>query len=208
MQTPDETGGKKARCPNCQNLAPIPYYSTSPLPRSPATLAQPVISTLLAGQPLNPFRDTLASPAAGVLAAPNPYVSPTNPSAAFRPPTRTEVRRRLMIPAISMLLFGAGGLIFMLLAIYATIFEARIEQFPGETIGVVGLFVAMSVPPLLMLLGAIAMLRGRNSTAAWAGSIAAVVPCSIAFPLAVPFGVWAIMVLFDPHVELVLDSWD
>jgi hypothetical protein len=88
------------------------------------------------------------------------------------------------------------------------LFEPRVENIPGETIGVGGLFVAMSVPPLLMVLGAIAMFRGRNSTAAWAGSIAAVVPCCVAFPLGVPFGIWAIVVLYDPYVELVLDSWD
>jgi hypothetical protein len=206
MQTPDEAGGKKARCPNCRAIAPIPYYST---PRSPlAAPAQHAPTALPTGQTPNPFRDAVASPVLDIAITPNPYGSPLGASDAARSLTRQEVRRKLRVPAIGLLLVGGACLALTILVLSAALFNPGAESFPGERLNVGALSVVMSIPPLLMIVGAIAMFRGRSSTAAWAGSIAAVIPCCFYFPLSVPFGIWAIAVLYDPYVELVLDSWD
>jgi len=204
IQTPDESGGKQARCPGCQTVAPIPYYSTPHAHRTPPASAAP--NALQASPQLNPFRDTVAAPNTDIAVAPSSHAPAGRPSAATRPLTRQDVRRKLLIPAIGLLLVGGACLAFMALVVASVFSESREENFPGETISMSGLFIAMSIPPLLMIIGAIAMFRGRNSTAVWAGSVAAVLPCWIGFPLAAPFGIWAIAVMFDPQVELVLDS--
>lgn len=54
---------------------------------------------------------------------------------------------------------------------------------------------------LLMLLGALNMQRMSNHRLALVGAIVALLPVHLAFPLSIPFGVWALVVLGRPEVR-------
>jgi hypothetical protein len=211
IQTPDETAGKQARCPRCLATSKIPYYSTpaSPIRLVAAEIATPSSTSNAASQP-NPFSDAFAPKVAAPVQSPsaaNPYGRPNFEREPAQFPSRGEVRRRLFVPAIGLALMGLFGLALNGLGLAVTIAH-MMEDYVSKDIGVAGMFATMIVPPLLMLIGAVAMFRGRGSRAAWAGAIAAVVPCSLGFPLSFLFGVWGLVVLMDPLADLVLGTKD
>jgi hypothetical protein len=75
LRTPDESAGKKAKCPQCGTIADVP---TEPGPGATPAPADPFAGLSASGpsastEPDNPFAD---APAAGAAAPENPYASP------------------------------------------------------------------------------------------------------------------------------------
>lgn len=69
VQTPDDSGGKKGRCPHCSHIMEIPLHSTaSPLPN--AGVASPAKP-----QPQNPTGNPFADPQPQ-MAASQPFIQP------------------------------------------------------------------------------------------------------------------------------------
>ena len=79
----------------------------------------------------------------------------------------------------------------------------------SERIGFyIGYYGAMFSPLLnviaqvVIMLGGIAMVRNKNIGLARTGAIVALIPCLSPFCIiGIPFGIWAVIVLFDPTVK-------
>lgn len=135
IRTPDEAAGKKARCPNCQQVSPVPFSSslqplnpfgeTGSQPAPPASTAPwlppadafaPQGSQHFSGPHQAPYPSPHAQPSANPFGeqlspqqAPlNPYQSPSQFATADTTPfTPEQVRARLLGPAIGMTLGAA-----------------------------------------------------------------------------------------------------
>ena len=66
---------------------------------------------------------------------------------------------------------------------------------------VVVLNLLMLAAPLLIIAGAIQMLRLRSYFMAKLAAILSLVPCGCCFLISLPFGVWGLIVLNDPSVR-------
>lgn len=128
--------------------------------------------------PDNPFADT------------NPYaVTATSPSRPIN---------RLLAPGVWLLVLS---ILSTLMCVYNFVFWtwgplAAEEQFQ-LTASWVKFYSAVLLPPsVLCLAGAVAMMRGGPRWLQWAGAGVAVVPViGPCYVLAIPFGIWAIVVL-------------
>lgn len=135
IRTPDEAAGKKARCPNCEQISPVPY--SSPLPSlnpfgdagssppqadhsapwlPPADAFAPQGPQHFSGPHQAPYPNPHAPPSAnpfGEQLSPqhtplNPYQSPSQYAALDATPlTPEQVRAKLLGPAIGMTLGAA-----------------------------------------------------------------------------------------------------
>lgn len=77
-------------------------------------------------------------------------------------------------------------------------FEAGIKMAP-----VIGwVFIVMGA---LIILGAIQMMRRRSYAMALTGTIVAMIPCSPCCFLALPFGIWSLVVLLNSEVRKVFE---
>lgn len=82
-------------------------------------------------------------------------------------------------------------------------------QNPAAAFGAkVGMLVGQILPPgvgiligLIGTIGGVQMIRRRTWALAVAGAFAAALPCTCGFPLGLPVGVWALLVLANPAVR-------
>ena len=129
IRTPDEAAGKKARCPSCQLVSPVPLSSSLPsaggfsAPLSPPSQSAPLaplgtnapawlppadaFAPQGAYQPppasTNPFGDQFGAGGGAI----SPYQSAAYAAPPELPLTAEEVRQKLVGPAIGMLLGAA-----------------------------------------------------------------------------------------------------
>jgi presenilin-like A22 family membrane protease len=59
----------------------------------------------------------------------------------------------------------------------------------------------VGVVPIISLIGAIQMLRGKSYAWSMTGTIAGMLPCSACCVLGLVFGIWALVVLNQPDVK-------
>lgn len=156
----------------------------------------------------NPFSD----------AAANPYLSPTFEaySGPLVPLTREQVRIRLLGPAIGLGISAAFWLMYVaLVGVVSFIDSTRISgarpdmdlaQIVGTIVGMLLGLVLFSVPAVLMLVGAVQMLRVRSYRWCWVSVITGVLPCTFCLPLSLPFGIWGMVMLYDARVKLAFIS--
>lgn len=72
----------------------------------------------------------------------------------------------------------------------------------GEVIGGVGVWTLMFLSNVIVVAGAIAMIRYRGYVFAFTASIVAMIPCcSPCMFLGIPFGIWSMVVLTQPDVK-------
>jgi hypothetical protein len=57
-----------------------------------------------------------------------------------------------------------------------------------------------------MLVGSVQLIRVRGYRWCWAGVIAGVIPCTMCFPLSLPFGFWGIFALSDARVKMAFQG--
>jgi len=149
----------------------------------------------------------------------NPYSNSPTP----HPPgqlSAQEAKGKLSAPGVALIVVGAIGLLlmggYMALTIFAfTSGAAGFEPPPEMTdpaertgfyIGAYGVIIMMVLNTLfqvLIILGGIAMVKGRGRKIAFTASILSVIPClssSLCF-LGIPFGIWALIVLSDSNVK-------
>jgi hypothetical protein len=229
IRTPDEAAGKKARCPSCQLVSPVPLSSALPSGGGysvpPSQPLQPTSSSNTpawlppadafapqgAYQPppptsTNPFGDQFAAGGGGI----NPYQSAAYAAPPELPLTAEEVRQKLVGPAIGMLLGAA--LCICVVAFFAAIiwFDKDFhEDIKGpNNADTAGAYIAFAffilvgiVPSLLSLLAPWAMFRGRGVVTAWLGAVAGLLPCNPCFFVSAGFSIWAMVVLSDPRVN-------
>ena len=71
----------------------------------------------------------------------------------------------------------------------------------GAYIGIVVDVLAM-IGQIVVIVGAVSMLKGQSYASAMAASVISVIPClSACCVLGIPFGIWALVVLNDPGVK-------
>lgn len=218
IRTVDEAAGKQARCPQCQQIcsvpipAPIQFPGDPFSPQSPQHFSGPYVApypnpNLPAPQNANLFDESHTPPRELV----NPYLVPPPINALdLTPFTPSEVRQRLLGPAIGMTVGAAMCL--GLIAFFVVNFSlndhvaenVRREEDRNPVTGYIisTMFVAgTTIPSLLSLLGAWAMFRGRGLTYAWVGAMVALIPCNPCFFISAMFSIWAMIVLSDPRVH-------
>ena len=148
----------------------------------------------------------------------NPYAAgataPQNPN--------TENARGKMFPAgVALLSVGIIGFLGMtgytILTIIGLMSEGEIPPDPppgmapgeeaGYYIGFYGFLIMMPISALLQLIvifGGFGLMKGKWKAAVYVGSVVSILPCfSACCVLGIPFGIWAMIVMFDPGVQQV-----
>jgi hypothetical protein len=127
----------------------------------------------------------------------NPYASP--PIAAFETP-EADVRQKLKAPGVALAVLAIVSMPLSALTILSGIAGLpRAADLDSELIGrLVGMFLPL-ICNIVVLLGAIEILRLRNYRSALTAAILACIPiCSPCVLIGIPFGIWAIVVLRQP----------
>lgn len=179
-------------------LPAAPQLSTAPLPSAQYGAANNPLGFAATASPL------------GATPAPNPYASP-NAYATPRAPVK------LMIPAIGMIVISVISIGWLGLITINALLTPLPNQFAqangpeeearragyklGRTVGIIVMPIGGGLLNIAAIAGAIQMLRLRGFDTARGGAIAACVPfCSLAC-LNMPFGIWALIVLYQPDVK-------
>ncbi len=140
----------------------------------------------------NPFRD---------LPGPNPYAPPT-PEWGGPPPGNP-----LLVPAIFLLTLAVSFVLLIVASLPEQIARIRAidsstSEGAGELFGNIASLILWPLMNLVIVLGAIAMLRLKGYRTAYTAAILATLPCcSPCFLLGIPFGVWSIVLLNRPEVK-------
>ncbi|WP_145094396.1 hypothetical protein [Anatilimnocola aggregata] len=157
----------------------------------------------------NPFGDLPAGSAAPSNIQ-NPYASPTGYVAQQAQLSTDEVRSKLLGPAIGISLSAVLSLGFtLLMTIMLAADESFRDEFQGENaaetagayFAAIMMFAFAVLPPLVSLVGAYAMFRGRGLVAAWIGAFATLIPCTPCFFIGAIFAVWGMIALADSRVS-------
>ena len=204
LRTPDESVGKKARCPNCGGIQDIPATESPPHLPPAGSLSTP--TDLASATPASTPNSSFASPTTTPSANPfSDHAAPTPPHTQphLSPPlSSSQVKSRLLIPAIIMLVMhglGLALLLFILIAGALTINDRGVDDGDIPTfilLGIMGCFSLFSIP------GLIAMLSRRFywlAISTLVFNLAASMLCMM-LPL-LPFAIWSIVVLVNPQVK-------
>ncbi len=209
LRTPDDSTGKKSRCPQCGHIQAIPDLETSgatessgpsdealePLPSANRLDESPVAKT--PSQYANPFADAPQTP------DPNPYAAPY---AASMPTATPPDPRATVLPGIFLIVFAAITSLLLALSIVVGIMSVLDEGAQEDDVfAFVFLGITLAVQ-LLILWGGINMVRRRGYVMAMVGAIVAIAPISVCWCLSVPFGVWALVTLLKTGMREVFSS--
>jgi DNA-directed RNA polymerase subunit RPC12/RpoP len=209
LRTPDDTAGKRAKCPQCGAILAVPKQQggvpdeTLPYPGKP---------------PSGPIGDPFAPRGAETADQPaseNPYQAPMQYGAAPPQPSGWSAQYaagRVSGPAIGLIVTGAIGLPFQILAVVLQLWGVGFEamQGGGAPQGMMmlhgGINMISSVVGILVgvviIIGAVKMKNLDNYGFAMTSAIVAMIPClSPCCILGLPFGIWALVVLSDVQVK-------
>lgn len=208
LQTPDETAGKQAKCPQCGTIQQIPSPTTAPPPASPFAPGTPS---------LGPAAEAPSGAPSGQA---NPYQSPgdygTAPTAWSDPSyLRTYALDRVSTPATLLIVTGSLGLVLQVLGAVVNVIQmvglGAVQPGAGGGMemlllsggfGVVSSLIGIAISTIVIL-GGLKMKRLESHTWAMTSAIVALIPCiSPCCLLGLPFGVWALVVLNDPQVRM------
>ena len=143
----------------------------------------------------------------------NPYSTAQSPpfgSNVDKPTGSVPANNPLMVPAIILIVLSSFWLMYGVFNIIVVFGQGPppvpAGQGPAIEMGQkAGYFGAAFMLPILSaftLLGGIQMLRMRSFAVCVAGAIASLVPvCGPCFGLTMPFGIWALVLLFNPDVR-------
>jgi len=197
LRVPENTAGKRVRCPACG------AEQTIPQPEEP--IFPPLTEHQDAGSPpgFAPALDSgleygLPSPDAPLA---SPYQSPRAPG--MRTSSLAAASDRVKAPAICLIVLSSICLVLLcLMALaFAVAFAVDADMSDNAVVQAILCFIQLPIS-IVMLVGSISMLRLRNRglaiTAAVLGAIPAISPCCL---LGLPFGIWALTVLNDPQVQ-------
>jgi len=198
LRVPDDSGGKKAKCPDCGQVVEIPGVSSTGMAPAFPSGAEKIPAA-------NPFAE-------------NPYQTPADTSFAtpqpgqFGPGDLEMIRAKVSGPAISLIVVAGLALAVLVLNTIVT-FVVGVEEVAfgppprneaeriGQQVGaVIGIFVALGIYSV-MLYGAIQMKQMKSYAWSMTASILALLPCSVCCLLGLPFGIWSLVTLNDPAVK-------
>ena len=129
----------------------------------------------------------------------NPYASPAPPAGS--PATDNP----LLVPAVYLLVLASLFLLLIFVAIPNQIGRIR-DLDPSEQTSIrVGYILSITLMPLMNLVvvvGALSMIRLKGYRRAYAAAIFSVIPiCSPCYLLGIPFGIWALILLNRQEVK-------
>ncbi len=193
LRVPDNTSGKRARCPACGAEQVIPQPGSLEF-APPVQSSGPQFAPALGSgsdQGVYPLESPLASP----------YQAPRAPGVSAL--GSAAARERVRAPAIAMIVLASVclGVLVLVILIFGVALAVGAEFEAKNTVqmflGVIQLIVSV-----LMLVGGINMLKLQNRGMAMAGAILGMIPAiSPCCLLGLPFGIWAISVLNDPQIQ-------
>ncbi len=130
---------------------------------------------------------------------------------------KSSVRSRLKIPAIGLLV---AGFVNLLAALSIVLIPVLVRSghlgtsINAENMGaaesvffVVVAFVSL-VLGIILLIGAARMGDLQNWGIAGFAAVGAILPCAVGFPISLPFGIWALLVLSRRDVRTAFADWD
>lgn len=142
----------------------------------------------------------------------NPYAPPQVASEPVAQPaslSAEQVRRRLLIPAMGILfsvIFNATTVVWTMMSVALLVTYGNQDWFSLELGWSVVVVLVTCVVNYLAARGAVAMLKLTDYRTAIRGAWFAVVPCGIGCVVAIPFAIWADVLLRDPRVHAVFSG--
>lgn len=215
--TPDETGGKKGRCPNCGAIVNIPAISQSSQPATPppAPKASPKSAS---ADPFKPHEKTSGfSESVEKQFGFDQWEEKKEEQGTWGEDTeisykmrkaiaREHAQNRLIGPAQTLITLAAVNLIVVALSIIGlTIYlvvedQANLEHYSfWITMAFVVLAVVM-LDSMMIFVGGNHMKLSRSYSMAYTGAVFALLPLNLLFFVTIPFGAWAISTLSDPKL--------
>lgn len=191
LRVPENTAGKRTRCPSCGAEQAIPQPDTMEFARPAAASSPPFAPALGSGSDyeVSPLESPLASP----YQAPRAAAVGSLGSAAARDRIRAPAIAIIVLSSVCLGLLVLALLLFALAAVMGNDLEGAVLQLL--------LCVVQFVVSVVMLVGAINMLKLRSRGTAMAGAILGMIPgISPCCVLGLPFGIWAISAMNDPEV--------
>jgi hypothetical protein len=195
LRVGDDAAGRQMQCPACNQIGTVPVGSAQ------------------AGAGQNQFQPTEQ---AFPQQEQNPFQSPTQPggpSPEFLQGSEYAAGR-VAGPAIGLIVAASVSLAFFacLTAIYVLVLVMvssgrNFGNQPADPsvglgavimiiIGVIGV-----IRGILLIVGAVKLKKLDSYGFAMTAAILAVIPCCSCFPVEIPFGIWALVVLNDPAVR-------
>ena len=116
----------------------------------------------------------------------------------------------LMVPAIILIVLSSLWLAYAVFNVFFVLMDGpppvpqgQGPEFEmGQKVGFYGAAFMLPVLSLITLIGSIQMLRLRTFPLCLTAAIASLVPvCGPCFGLSLPFGIWALVLLFNPDVK-------
>ena len=226
LTVPQAALGKKGKCPRCQNVVQLPATDPSAStgvadgpfavgdPLGPPTGHEDLFADLppdAMHTPGPPQGFGAPSPALGS-AMPtggptadspmnNPYASPQ-----YAKPTTTRIgaaKSKVMGPSISLIVIaGLSTLLYTGSAVLQLVTgKLANEDFAFQLGSTISAFL-IPLMHLIVLVGAISMLRLKSYGSAMTGAVLSVIPiCSPLCIVGIPFGIWALVVLNSEEVK-------
>lgn len=128
---------------------------------------------------------------------------------------QNEILNKLKVPAIGLIVTGIINFLWGILSVITNIYlfvtkqshfanplQNSAEQL-GVIIGIAITVLSLAVSPIIIY-GAIQMMKGNKYSLAKISAILAIVPVtSCCFLAGIPLGIWALVVLNQPDVEMV-----
>ena len=225
LRVPEESAGKKARCPQCGHVQAIP--EADPPPGGGFDVGQferPASSgmggpTQLSGpgapggsgagysssgpyqpqQPQQPETPYQSYPGESPQHRPNPYQSPAGPGYyAPQPKTRGQVEARVKPPAIALMIVAAlSGLMALFMVFVGAMAVADQGGNPDEgDFFAFAFFIGIFVVQVVIGIGAARMMVLKNYGFAITAAILSLLS-GLCCQLLMPFGIWALVILCD-----------
>lgn len=221
LRVPDNSVGKKVKCPSCGQLQVIPGTATPPAAAAP-DLFQDLQSESPDSLPFpmetgeaNPFGETSHNPfesPSPAASTPSPYMAPprSNSSGGM---TRETAKILLTIPAAILLVIQAINLCFAALMVFGMGFimmnppQGADDQQQMALLMIAcggGVICLMSIAAIIGLVSAI--LR-KSYAMSWVGMLLGMIPCTLMLScvtmligiIAMMVGVWGIVMLCLPE---------
>ncbi len=198
LRTADDTAGKKAKCPECGAVLDVPA-SGAPVGSGPfGTPGQPSDSPSHFQPPSRPV-------------APGPSPGQPGPS----PFSEEVILAKVRPPAIALLVTAILSLFLVLADVIAVVMA---EALPGAIQAPPGFEAALrpefiiprsifaAILYVVMLIGALKMMRLENYGLSMAAAIIGMLPCGCCCIIGLPFGIWSLVVLSGVDVRAAFRS--
>lgn len=140
----------------------------------------------------------------------NPYQSPTSPGGFGGPPPGFNAAEKTNMPGLLLMITAGISIAVRVILLVLSMLGAGVVAAQGgddgaaaaQMIGgLIGNVIGIAINGVT-LFGGMKMRSLEGYSMAMAGAILAVIPCcSPCVLLGIPFGIWALVVLFDPQVK-------